>query len=263
MVLGTRVTTAQTTDDSSDNSHSSRADEGQDGDPDKDLNEDGCGGDPPAGGDEPRPKWTRETLSTTASTTSTTPGSAHWCSCITPPSRPSWSTTVRSSPTRTTPHIPRHPSAWKVRTIHDAMSPTFTLQFGVEDAARQACYYYRDLVFPGIEEEEDRYFPHLRGEGPGCKMAKLQHGEGARLEEIVALVVSLNTALDRSMIDQRDLWCEVERLRAKVEEFERRSQEGGQLRDPPPPICTWDNAIISSRKRHHPGCTCTRTIVDP
>jgi hypothetical protein len=250
---------------------SSHANKGQDGHPD----EDECGGDPPArgakGGGEPRPKWTRETLNPDHFDDLYRP---RLCSLAQRQYDP-FSTKVEyvgemySHPD----HVPyfmtkvfvkvwdEDDGAWKVRTIHDALSPTFTLQFGVEDAARQACYYYRDLVFPAIEED-NRYFPRRRGEGPGCKMAKLQDGEGGRLAETVALTVSLNSALDRSMIDQREL-CEVERLRAKVEEFERQRQEGGQLRDPPPPVYAWDNAIISSRKRHHPGCTCTRTTVDP
>ena len=43
------------------------------------------------------------------------------------------------------------------------------------------------------------------------------------------LVVSLNSALDWSMLDQWDLWIEVENLRAKVDELERQQQQGAQL----------------------------------
>jgi len=77
------------------------------------------------------------------------------------------------------------------------------------------------------------------------------------------LVVTLNSTLDCSMLDQRSLWIEVESLRSKVDEYERQQQQGGQLQDPPPPVLAIDHAIVTSRKRHHPGCTCTRTTIDP
>ena len=68
---------------------------------------------------------------------------------------------------------------WKVRTCHDAMSPTYTREFGVEDAARQAYYFHREMVFPTLQDDDDRYFPHHRTEEFGCKVARLEEGESA------------------------------------------------------------------------------------
>jgi hypothetical protein len=153
--------------------------------------------------------------------------------------------------------------AWKVRTCHTAMTPTLTREIGVEDAVRQAYYSHRDMVFPTIENDDNRYFPRRRAEASGCRIAKIEEGESARLVETVPLVVALNSALDRSQLDQRDLWLEIEQLRAKVDAYERQQEQGGPLPDPLPPTLVVDHAIVTSRKRHHPGCTCTCTIIDP
>jgi hypothetical protein len=88
--------------------------------------------------------------------------------------------------------------AWKVRTYHATMTPTFTRETGVEDAVRQAYYSHRDMVLQMIENDDDRYFPRRRAETSGCRIAKIEEGESARLVETVPLVVALNSALDRS-----------------------------------------------------------------
>jgi len=119
--------------------------------------------------------------------------------------------------------------AWKVRTCHGAMSPTYTREFGVEDTARQAYYFHHELVFPTLQDDNDRYFPRHRVEALGCRVAKLEEGESARLAETVPLVVTLNSALGHSMLDQRSLWIEVESRRSKVGEYKRRYQQGVQL----------------------------------
>jgi hypothetical protein len=87
---------------------------------------------------------------------------------------------------------------WKVRTCHAAMTPTFTRESGVEDAGRQAYYSHRDMMFSTIENDNDRYFPRRRAEASGCRIAKIEEGESARLVETVPLVVALNSALDKS-----------------------------------------------------------------
>jgi hypothetical protein len=115
--------------------------------------------------------------------------------------------------------------AWKVRTCHAAMTPTLTREIGVEDAMRQAYYSHRDMVFPTIENDDDCYFPRHRAKASSCKIAKIKEGESARLVEIVPLVVALNSALDRSQLDQRDLWLEIEQLRAKVDAYERQQEQ--------------------------------------
>jgi hypothetical protein len=63
--------------------------------------------------------------------------------------------------------------AWKVRTCHGAMSPTYTREFGVEDAARQAYYVHHKMVFPTLQDDDDRYFPCRRTKESGCRVAKL------------------------------------------------------------------------------------------
>lgn len=50
--------------------------------------------------------------------------------------------------------------AWKVCTIHHAMTPSYTREIDVEDIARQAFHTHREQVFPTIHEDNDRYFPH-------------------------------------------------------------------------------------------------------
>jgi hypothetical protein len=77
------------------------------------------------------------------------------------------------------------------------------------------------MVLPMIENDDDRYFPRRRAEASGCRIDKIKEGETARLVEIVPLVVALNSALDRSQLDQRDLWLEIEQLRTKVDAYER------------------------------------------
>jgi len=77
------------------------------------------------------------------------------------------------------------------------------------------------MVFLTLQDDNDRYFPRRHAEASDCRVAKLEEGESARLAKTVPLVVSLNSALDQSMLDQRDLWIEVENLRAKVDELER------------------------------------------
>jgi hypothetical protein len=104
------------------------------------------------------------------------------------------------------------------------MTPTFTRELGVEDAGRQAYYSHRDMMFPTIENDNDRYFPRRRAETAGCRIAKIEEGESARLVETVPLVVALNSALDKSQLDQRDLWLEIERLHAKVDAYERQQE---------------------------------------
>ena len=91
--------------------------------------------------------------------------------------------------------------AWKVRTCHGAMSPTYTREFGVEDTARRAYYFHCEMVFLTLQDDNDRYVPRRHAEASGCRVAKLEEGESARLAETVPLVVTLNSALDRSMLD--------------------------------------------------------------
>jgi len=129
------------------------------------------------------------------------------------------------------------------------MSPTYTTEFGVEDAVRQAYYFHHEMVFPNLQDDNDRYFPRRHAEASDSRVAKLEEGESARLAETVPLVVTLNSALDRSMLDQRSLWIEVESLRSKVDEYERQQQQGCQLQDPPPPVLAIDHAIVTSHKR--------------
>jgi hypothetical protein len=119
------------------------------------------------------------------------------------------------------------------------------------------------MVFPTIENDDNRYFPRRRAEASGCRIAKIEEGESARLVETVPLVVALNSALDKSQLDQRGLWLEIEWLHAKVDAYKRQQEQGGPLPDPLPPTLAVDNAIVTSRKRHHLGCTCTCTVVDP
>ena len=90
---------------------------------------------------------------------------------------------------------------WKVRTYHGAMSPTNTREFGVEDTARRAYYFHCEMVFLTLQDDNDRYVPRRHAEASGCRVAKLEEGESARLAETVPLVVTLNSALDRSMLD--------------------------------------------------------------
>ncbi|XP_066381051.1 uncharacterized protein [Miscanthus floridulus] len=74
------------------------------------------------------------------------------------------------------------------------------------------------------KDDNDRYFPRRRAEASSCRVAKLEEGESARLAATVPLVVTLNSALDRSMLDQRSLWIEVESLQSKVDEYKHQQQ---------------------------------------
>jgi hypothetical protein len=152
--------------------------------------------------------------------------------------------------------------AWKDRDVYRAMSLTFTREFGVEDAARQAYLALREELFPQIEADDDRYFPRRRQDDDGCIIAAVQEGESARMAATVPYIAALHSALDRSMLDQQDLWRETERLQAKVFDLERQLQ-GNVAQAPLPPHVVVDSAIGSSRKRHHPGCTCTNTTIEP
>jgi len=64
--------------------------------------------------------------------------------------------------------------AWTVHTCHGAMSPAYTKEFGVEHAMRQAYYVHHEMVFPTLQDDDDRYFPRHRTEESGCRVASLR-----------------------------------------------------------------------------------------
>lgn len=130
----------------------------------------------------------------------------------------------------------REARATRQISVHDAIYDRDSQEAGIVDAARQAFYVYRQLLFAEIQDEPEKWHLRRKDGETACTIASLADVEDPQLVSTVALVANRNTDLDVVSEENYKLREQLATMRANFETLEH--VVGGP---PPARPCTVEN----------------------
>jgi hypothetical protein len=81
------------------------------------------------------------------------------------------------------------------------MAERSTQMAGINDAARQAFYTYRDHFFEDTSQDARRYYPHRRRGELAMTIASTTDEKNPRMHRIVKLMAVTHTDLNSSLVE--------------------------------------------------------------
>jgi hypothetical protein len=85
--------------------------------------------------------------------------------------------------------------------IHEALADRSTQMAGINDAACQALYAYRDHFFEHISQDARRYYPRRRRGELAMTLASTADEQNPRMHRTVKLVEVTHIELNRSLVE--------------------------------------------------------------
>jgi hypothetical protein len=145
--------------------------------------------------------------------------------------------------------------ALRIMSIHEAVAERSTQMAGINDAARQAFYAYRDHFFEEISQDERRYYPRRRRGELAMTIASTTDEQDPRVHRTVKLVAVTNTELNSSLVELKQVRKELDDARKRIAQLE------AQITGVPPPSPKWP-AFSPPREDPAYGDASARTTIE-
>ena len=91
---------------------------------------------------------------------------------------------------------------------------------GINDAACQAFYAYRDHFFEDISQDACRYYPRRRRGELAMTIASTTDEENPRMHRTVKLMAATNTKLNNSLVELKQVRKELDDSRKRIAQLE-------------------------------------------
>jgi len=126
---------------------------------------------------------------------------------------------------------------------------------GINDAAPQAFYAYRDHFFEEISQDERRYNPRRRRGELAMTIASTTDEQDPRVHMTVKLVAVTNTELNSSLVELKQVRKELDDAKKRIAQLE------AQITGVPPPSAKWP-AFSPPREDPAYGDASARTTIE-